>query len=64
MVLKPTNRGRAERIRINLGDPHEVAYWSKRFGCTAPELEEAVQTVGAVAESVCTFVARRTRSGD
>ena len=64
MALKPTNRGRAERIRINLGDPQEIAYWSKRFGCSPAELKEAVRTVGVVnAEVVCTFIARRKENG-
>jgi hypothetical protein len=63
-LKKPTRRGRAEPIRINLGAPDDVAYWARRFGCTAPELEEAVHTVGVNAEVVCTLIARRKRSGD
>ena len=47
MADNPTKRGRrADRVRINLGEAYEVTYWCKQFGCTAPELEEAVQTVG------------------
>jgi hypothetical protein len=60
MADNPTKRERrADRIRINLGEPYEVTYWCKQFGCTAPELEEAVQNVGINAEVVRTFIAAR-----
>jgi hypothetical protein len=63
MADNPTKRERrADRIRINLGEPYEVTYWCKQFGCTAPELEETVQNVGINAEVVRTFItARRVR---
>ena len=65
MADNPTKRGRrADRVRINLGEPYEVTYWCKEFGCTAPELEEAVKTVGIMAEDVRTFIgARKTIAG-
>ena len=50
-------RGHADRVRINMQEPYEVSYWCKQFGCTAPELEEAVQTVGVNAEIVRAFIA-------
>ena len=64
MADNPTKRGRrADRIRINLGEPYEVTYWCKQFGCAAPELEEAVQTVGVNAEVVRAFVAAQKVAG-
>ena len=62
-LKKPTKGGRAEPARINMREPDDVAYWSRRFGCTAPELEEAVQTVGVNAEVVRTFIAARKVAG-
>jgi Protein of unknown function (DUF3606) len=63
VALNPTTSGSAEHMRINLREPYEVVYWSRRFGCSSAELWEAVDTVGDDAEDVRTFVARRS-SGD
>jgi hypothetical protein len=41
-----TDRGEADRSRISLEQEHEVAYWTKRFGVTRPQLEHAVKAVG------------------
>ena len=50
-------RGPAHRVRINMGEPYEVVYWSKRFGCSPAQLWEAVESVGLDAEIVRTFIA-------
>ena len=63
VALSPMKRGPAERVRINLREPHEVVFWSRRLGCRSAELWEAVDTVGDDAEHVRTFIARR-RPGD
>jgi hypothetical protein len=55
-------RGPADAKRINVNETWEVVYWCKEFGCTAPELEEAVQTVGDLAEDVRIFIAARKPS--
>lgn len=38
--------------RINTGQPHELAYWAKRFGCTEREIIDAVERVGTSAQKV------------
>ena len=50
-------RGPADAKRINVNETWEVVYWCKEFGCTAPELEEAVQIVGVNAEVVRKYIA-------
>jgi hypothetical protein len=46
------NRGPADRARVNVHEPWEVTYWSKKFGCTAAELKAAVQAVGVSSAKV------------
>ena len=41
-----TNRGEPDRSRISLAQQHEVTYWTKRFGVSREELEDAVNLVG------------------
>ncbi len=43
----PANRG-----LIDLNDPREVSWWSKRFGCSQQQLRTAVSTVGNSAAKV------------
>ncbi len=47
-----SNRGAQDRARINVNEPHEVAYWTKTLGVTAEELKVAVKSVGVSAEAV------------
>lgn len=47
-----TNRGEPDRSLISLREAYEVAYWTKRLGCTADELAAAVQRVGHGVEAV------------
>jgi hypothetical protein len=47
-----TNRGEPDRSRISLSQQHEVAYWTKRFGVSRDQLEQAVKAVGNSAEAV------------
>ncbi len=42
----------ADRGLINLDDPREVSWWSKRFGCSQEQLREAVAEVGNSAAQV------------
>ena len=46
------NRGAADRQRINIGEQHEITYWSKQFNVTPEKLKEAVQSVGPMATDV------------
>lgn len=47
-----TNRGPADAARVNVNEDYEVAYWTKKFGCTAAKLREAVKAVGVMAKDV------------
>ena len=47
-----TNRGAADRARINVHESHEVAYWTKALGVSAEELRKAVEAVGPMADAV------------
>ena len=43
----PANRG-----RIDMDDPREIHWWSKRFGCNPDQLRRAVSEVGTSAANV------------
>ena len=47
-----TDRGPADRARINVHEGHEVAYWTKALGVSAEELRKAVEAVGPMADAV------------
>ena len=47
-----SNRGPADRIRVNVHEAYEVQYWTKALGCTAEELKAAVKAVGVMVEDV------------
>ena len=47
-----TDRGPADRARINVHENHEVAYWTKALGVSAEELRKAVEAVGPMADAV------------
>jgi hypothetical protein len=42
----------ADRGLIDLNDPREVSWWSKRFGCSQEQLRSAVSKVGNSAAKV------------
>ncbi|WP_298930028.1 DUF3606 domain-containing protein [uncultured Ramlibacter sp.] len=42
----------AQRDQIELADPREVTWWSKRFGCNPEQLRKAVAKVGTSAARV------------
>lgn len=46
------NSGAQDRARINVNEPYELSYWSKKFGCTADELRAAVKQVGVMSADV------------
>lgn len=46
------NRGRRDRVRVNVHEKHELRYWRERFGCSAGELRDAVDAVGVMAKDV------------
>ena len=54
-----SNRGPADRSRVNVGEDYEVQYWSEKFGASAVELKAAVGTVGTSAAAVERFLKKR-----
>ena len=42
----------ADRGLIDVDDPREVHWWSKRFGCNEDQLRRAVDRVGPTAAQV------------
>jgi hypothetical protein len=47
-----SKRGGGDRSRVNVNEPHEVRYWTQKFGCTEDELRAAVSRVGVLASDV------------
>ena len=47
-----TKNTAADRRRIDLQQPYELGYWSRKFGVPEHELAEAVQKVGPTADAV------------
>ncbi len=40
MADDKSNRGPADRARVNIHEPYEVEYWSKEFGVTPAKLRD------------------------
>lgn len=53
-----TNRGPADRARINKNEDWEVAYWSKEFGVTKAKLLEAIEAVGVMVVDVRRYLSK------
>lgn len=47
-----SNKGAQDRARINVNEPHEVAYWTKELGVTKVRLEQLVKEAGTSAKAV------------
>ena len=54
-----SNRGPADRSRINLSEDYEVQYWTKELGVTEERLKEAVAAVGFSADKVREYLRQR-----
>ncbi len=53
-----TDRGPADRDRINVHEDWEVTYWSKKFGVTPTELKAAVKAVGVMVVDVRRYLGK------
>ncbi|MCQ4271094.1 MULTISPECIES: DUF3606 domain-containing protein [Pseudomonas] len=51
-----SNRGPQDRARINVGEEHELRYWTKTLGVTEAELRAAVKAVGVMADKVRAYL--------
>jgi hypothetical protein len=47
-----TNRGPADRLRINVHEEHELRYWAQALGVSHEQLKQAVSAVGVMAADV------------
>lgn len=52
MADDKSDRGPADRARVNVHEDYEVQYWSKKFGVSADQLRAAVEKVGPMAADV------------
>jgi hypothetical protein len=53
-----TDRGAQDRARINLGEEHEILYWTEALNVSEAQLRMAVGAVGVGAEAVRKFLNR------
>jgi hypothetical protein len=53
------DRGPEDGKRVNVNQPHEIAYWTKRFGCSEAQLRAAVKAVGVMVSDVERELKRR-----
>jgi hypothetical protein len=56
MADNKKKRGGADRGLIALGEPYEVAYWSKKFKITPAKLKAAVKKAGHSAKNVEAYI--------
>jgi hypothetical protein len=59
MADERNKRGPPDSSRINLGEAHEVAYWTKELGCSEAQLRAAVKVVGSMVATVRNYLNRR-----
>ncbi len=52
MADDKTNRGSADRARINIHEAHEVQYWTKELNVTPQRLSELVAKHGVMAADI------------
>ena len=50
----------SNELRINIGEAHELHYWSRRFKVTGAQLKKAVSEVGVHAADVETYLQKHS----
>lgn len=60
MADDPNTRHGQDRDRINVNQPHELAYWTRAFDVTEEELRKDVAAVGDRADACGSTLASRT----
>ena len=53
-----SNIGGQDRTRIAMGEDHEVAYWTEKFGVGREELAKAVDEVGSSVDAVAVYLGK------
>jgi len=54
-----TNRGPADRTRINVNEDYELRYWTTELGVSEEQLRAAVKRVGPMVDDVRADLRRR-----
>jgi hypothetical protein len=54
-----TNRGPADRVRVNVNESYELTYWSEKFGVTHDQLKAAVKAAGVMATDVEAYLKKK-----
>jgi hypothetical protein len=50
----------ADPDTIQIDEPADVSYWRRKFGCTEPQLRQAIAAVGASAAKVRQFLKNKS----
>ena len=53
-----SNSGGQDRTRVAMGEDHEVAYWTGKFGVSKEDLAAAVEAVGTSADAVAVYLGK------
>ena len=61
MTEEPTSRGGKDRTRIDVGDDHDLRYWSRRLNVSRTDLKRAVDAVGTLSEDVARHFGKELR---
>ena len=56
-----SKRSPADRLRINVNEKHELAYWIEELGVDEPQLRELVHAHGAVAPDIRNVIAEKSQ---
>jgi hypothetical protein len=56
MTDDATDHGPRDGARIDLGEDHELRYWTQNFGCTGTELRNAMMAVGPMVDNVRAYL--------
>jgi hypothetical protein len=59
MADDKSDRGPADRTRVNVHEDYEVRNWTKKFGVSAEQLRAAVEKVGPMASDVEKHLAKK-----
>jgi hypothetical protein len=56
-----SKRGKADRIRINVHEDYEFAYWKKALRVSGQQLAGAVRAAGPMAKDVREYLKRKKK---
>jgi hypothetical protein len=59
MADDKTKTGKPDRDRINVDEPYELNYWSKKFDVTPERLRQAVKTSGPMAKNIAALLGKK-----